>query len=42
MLNVPNFGEGVKEEPKKGKQTIVVIGKQESKISDFALVAKEA
>lgn len=35
VLNAPKFGEGVKEEPQKGKQTIVVIGKQESKISDF-------
>lgn len=35
VLNAPKFGEGAKEEPQKGKQTIVVIGKQESKVSDF-------
>ncbi|WP_447590684.1 hypothetical protein [Aquipseudomonas campi] len=35
VLSAPKFGDGVKGEPQKGKQTIVVIGKQESKISDF-------
>lgn len=35
VLNAPKFGEGTREEPQQGKQTIVVVGKQESKISDF-------
>lgn len=35
LINAPKFGEGTREEPKKGKQPIVVIGKQDSKISDF-------
>ena len=35
IVNAQKFGEGATYEPKKQKQTITVIGKQESKISDF-------